>query len=149
MKSILSSTTSALRRWAGLHGPILFLVLVSLLCWYSQPWQWFAWSERPNWALVLSVLRVVAYAIMAVSFTYNAVDDLVHGRRTDIVWSTLAFLYVFSIALLALDLGDIAAWIETRSLLTIPALLAADAVSWQTSQRIIDKQKIREVSVDE
>lgn len=83
---------------------------------------------------------MVAYAIMAISFMYNVVDDLVRGRRTDIVWSTLAFLYLFNIALLALDLGDIAAWVDTRSLLTIPALLAAAAVSWQTSQRIIDRQ---------
>lgn len=112
-------------------------MLVCLLCWFLQPWRWSLWSE---YNLALGALRVVAYTVMAISFLYNAVDDTVRGRRTDIVWGALSFFFAFSIGALSLDLVALAAWMDTRSALTFPALLAAGAVAWQTSRRIADRR---------
>lgn len=136
MKSISFWTTSAQGRASGLAGLMLLLALVSVLSWFLQPWQWPVWSE---WALLFSVMRVIAYTVMAISFLYNAIDDLVRGRRTNIVWASLSFLFTFSIGTLSLDLGAVVAFIDSRTFLTFPALLAACTVAWQTSQRIADR----------
>lgn len=141
MRLISSLIIFAQKMTGGLRGAILLSALVLLLCWYSPPWQWFIWSK---YDLELGILRVVAYATMATSFLYNAVDDTVRGQRTDVVWWSLSFLFVFSIGTLSLDLTSLAAWIDTRSALTIPALIAASVAMWQTLQRIIDKRNIRE-----
>lgn len=146
MRSTLYWITSVLARASGRRGLTLLLALVCLLCWFLQPWQWQVWSE---FSLALGVLRVVAYTVMAISFLYNAIDDTVRGRRTDIVWASLAFLFAFSIGTLSLDLVAIVAWADTRSALTVPALLAAGAVSWQTSRRILDRQDIEKGASDE
>lgn len=143
MKSTLYWITSVLARASGRRGLTLLLGLVCLLSWFLQPWQWQVWSE---FSLALGVLRVVAYTVMAISFLYNAIDDTVRGRRTDIVWASLAFLFAFSIGTLSLDLVAIVAWVDTRSALTAPALFAAWAVAWQTSRRILDRQPMKETS---
>ena len=90
-------------------------------------------------------MRIAAYAVISVSFVYNALDDFVRGRRTDIVWLALAFNYIVVLGLLALDLGDIVAWIDARAALTIPATIAALAVSWQTGHRILDQRRLQRI----
>lgn len=87
------------------------------------------------------IARIIAYTVISISFVYNAIDDNVQNRRTDIVWAALAAEHIAVLALLALDLGDIVMWMDARLWLTPTTAIAALAVAWQTSQRIVAKRR--------
>ena len=92
--------------------------------------------------MILDLLRIVAYTIISLAFVYNAIDDNQRNRRTDVVWASLATEHIAVLTLLALDLGDIVSWMDARLLLTPTTVVAALAVAWQTSQRLLERRHI-------
>ena len=129
--------TSALSRLPGPLGLGLFSAVLLPLLWYSQSW---LWSVDMNDIWIIA--RIIAYTVISISFVYNAIDDNVQNRRTDIVWAALAAEHIAVLALLALDLGDIVMWMDARLWLTPTTTIAALAVAWQTSQRIAAKRRM-------
>lgn len=135
-RSILSSSISARSHLAGLFGLTLLSAPLLPLFWYWQHWQ-FSVDTGEIWVIV----RIVAYAVISLSFVYNAIDDNIQNRRTDIVWAALAAEHIAVLALLALDLGDVVMWMDARLFLTPTTAIAALAVAWQTSQRLIARSR--------
>lgn len=90
---------------------------------------------------IWDVLRIVAYTVISLSFVYNAIDDHVQHRHTDIVWAALAAEHIAVLALLALDLGNVVSWMDSRLYLTPTTAIAALAVGWQTGQRIVEQRR--------
>lgn len=93
--------------------------------------------------VMLDLLRIVAYAMLSLAFAYNAVDDNQANQRTDIVWAALAAEHIAVLTLLALDLGDVVSWMDARLLLTPTTVVAALAVTWQTSRRLAGRRTPR------
>lgn len=136
-KLIGSSSIFAPLRLRGLFGLTLLSVPLWPLYWYSLPW-----LSSVDTDAVWSIARVVAYTVISLSFVYNAIDDNIQNRRTDIVWAALAAEHIAVLALLALDLGDVVSWMDTRLYLTPTTAIAALAVAWQTSQRLIARRRM-------
>lgn len=134
-----SSNIFGLRRRPGLFGLTLLSVPLLPLYWYWQPWLWSVDNNQ-----IWSIVRIIAYTIISVSFVFNAIDDNIQNRRTDIVWAALAAEHIAVLALLALDLGDVVSWMDTRLYLTPTTAIAALAVAWQTSQRVIARTRSEE-----
>lgn len=93
--------------------------------------------------MIWDITRIIAYAIQALLCAYLAIDDYEHGRKSDIVWATLTVQAIAVLALLALDVGSILVWVESRYVLTLPSMLAAASLVWYAGRRIVQQMPPR------
>jgi len=90
---------------------------------------------------MLDIIRILAYTVTSIGLIYCAIDDNNRGNRADIVWAALAAQNISVLSLLALDLGTVVVWMETRYLLTPTAIVAAVAVFYHAAMRIAERMQ--------